>query len=674
MPSDPKNKLTKAPVFWLLALLLVLAPYQIGLFFQREWLYNQIFIALLLVLALTTRRKNLGLFGSPLDFAGLGLLLAYIAGALSAVNARTAVGEALKLASFLAVYWIFAYGGWSRRDFRALIQLLFWGGFGVAGVGLLAALGVSDFNGAYVDGRIYSTFQYANTLAAFLGIVIFFGVYFWSETKSWLRVLYPAALYPVVVCLISTGSRGGIGVFILTTPLLLWVLPGAKRRGQAKRLLYSFVFGAAGAVLLLKYLAEQNTAGAWVVLIGGLLAAAALPELVGRLAKAQKKYVLTGAVAVLVVLSLVYGLKASGDNPLTRLRSASLKVHEFQERLTYYQDGLALAAKRPVLGYGGGGWALYPRYQEYPYKVSDPHSQPVKVAVESGFLGLTFYIAWWVFLSLAALRKIRQGDTLTAVVFAALLILALHSLIDFDLSFGAMGLLQWSAAGIIISGEHPFDCRRRDWAKYPVFAAALIIAAFLAFSGVSFLQAVEQEGWSKFYLRQGQITKALDSLEEARKWDPFSAGFPSTEAELYSTVPEVKDFGKARKALEAALRLDGTDPNIKDLGGRTLAAQGELKQAAALAEEALSFRSLDPKAYLSQARFYEALAAQALEQGKRDEAREFLLQGAQQASRFEQRMARIPRRASELWVGEKPKTPPELVQESEKLAQAASRV
>lgn len=673
MPSDQKPKLTKAPVFWLLVLLLLAAPYQTGLFFQREWLYTQVFVALLLVLAVFTRRKNLRFFSHWLDFAAVGLLAAYLAGAARAVDARSAVAELLKLFSFLAVYWLTAYGGWSRRDLKVLLTFLFWGGCGIALLGVLTALGIYQISGGYVEGRIYSTFQYPNTLAAFLGFMLFLGVFLWREGKSRWRLVYLPGLYVIVVCLIGTGSRGGLGVLILVLPLLFLILPPGARKDFFYRLLLAFGLGLPAAAGFLRYLGNSNSA-AWIVLAGGLVLAGlagGLPEWLQRLQLRQLLW--PGVICVLLAAGLLFVFRTGGLNPLARLETASLQLHTFQERLTYYKDAIGMVSQSPVFGFGGGGWALYPRYQSYPYWVSDPHSQLVKVAVESGLLGLAFYLAWWLLLGRAAWRRSRQGDEVSAVVFAGLLLIAVHSLIDFDLSFGAMGFLVWCSAGVIMAGELK---ARVGWNRAGYVTAAVLVlagAVGLAAVSISFLQAVEYEGWAEFYLQQGQVVPALQQLELARARDPLSSGYPAKEAELYFNSPEAKDLAKARDLILISLRLDSADPDIKGLAGSILAANGELKQAAALAEDRLSFQTLHGEPYLELGKFYQSLAAAAEGQGQKELAKYFLLQGSGLAGRFQARLDRVPARAAALWVGGKPEAPAELRQKCAELAAQAEK-
>ncbi len=675
MPSDQNPKLTKAAVFWLLALLLLAAPYQTGLFFQREWLYTQVFVALLLVLAVFTRLKKLCFFSCRLDFAALGLLTAYLAGAARAVDARSAVAEVLKLISFLAVYWLTAYGGWSRRDLKVLLSFIFWGGFGVALLGVFTALGIYQAAGGYVAGRIYSTFQYPNTLAAFLGFMLLLGVFLWRESKARWRLLYLPALYVIVLCLIGTGSRGGLGALILALPWLFWILPPEVRKDYFYRLLFAFGLGIPAAAGFLQYLGSSNSTAAWIVSAGGLVLAGLAGGLPERLQRLEIRQLLwPGALGVLLAASLVLAFRPGTLNPLSRLGTASLQLHTFQERLTYYRDALKMVSLSPVAGYGGGGWALYPRYQSYPYWVSDPHSQLVKAAVESGLPGLAFYLAWWLSVGRAAWRRARQGDGMSAVLFSGLLLIAVHSLIDFDLSFGAMGFLVWCSAGVVAARDLEY---KAGWNRAGYLTAAVLLLAGalgLAAVSISFLQAAEYEGRAESYLQRGQAAQALQQLELARVRDPLSSGYPAKEAELYFDSPGVRDLAKARDFILISLRLDSADLNIKGLASRILAANGELKQAAALAEDRLSFQTLHGESYLELAKFYQSLASAAEGQGQRELAKYFLLQGSGLAGRLQSRLDKVPDRAAALWVGGKPAVPAELTQKSTELAALASKI
>ncbi|HWJ02212.1 MAG TPA: O-antigen ligase family protein [Verrucomicrobiae bacterium] len=652
-------------------MLLAYVPYAKGLFFQQEWYYVHIFSACLVILALVLRSKHLGFFHRKLDLLVIGFVLTYLVSAPTAVNAKAAMTEAMKQVNFLAVYWLVLYGGWKDRDISFLPVALFWSGAGVAALGLTSALGIYELQGGYVESRIYSTLQYPNTLAAYLGCLVFFGIHLWSESRSWLRRFYLPALYLMTVCLIGTGSRGGIGVFVILIPAFLWLVPQKFRKDYGFRLFTSFGLGVVFAPVILRLMEKQNMTQAGIALVVGLVLSFCLESLPLRLVTVSRKHLIIVTLIAIALLGTGYIITAGGENPLSRLRTISLKASEFRTRLSYYQDGLEMTLERPLTGYGGGGWSLYSRYQEYPYFVSDPDNQLIKVAVETGALGVAFYIALWIGLAITVWRVRRTGRVKEVAIFSGLSVIGLHSLIDFDLSYGAMGLLFWVGAALLQFKQRPTGLQFKMKQRVLTALCAGGIALWLGVMSVSLLQAIEQEGWGKFYLERSRNAEGFARLEQAEKMDPFDARFSLTRAEVYYAA---QDLTAARSEVDHALKLDSTNAAARGLASKIYLASGQLTEAQALAEDQLAFHPVEGNAYLETAQFYAGLADKALQQGEKAKAKQYLLQGAKLAERLQKKLDEIPEWEAPLWIEGKQPVPAELIKKSQELEQRASKL
>lgn len=103
----------------------------------------------------------------------------------------------------------------------------------------------------------------------------------------------------------------------------------------------------------------------------------------------------------------------------------------------------------------------FPAVQHFPYWTADPHSSFIHILLNQGFLGIVS-VGIWGSLSLAKAWKIwgrnkQHISSLTELeeakaqlkVSSALVFLALHSLVDADFSFGALGILFWLLFGIL---------------------------------------------------------------------------------------------------------------------------------------------------------------------------------------------------------------------------------
>jgi len=150
----------------------------------------------------------------------------------------------------------------------------------------------------------------------------------------------------------------------------------------------------------------------------------------------------------------------SPEQWLKRMEDVNLETSSAAQRLQYFRDSLKLVGRRPVLGWGGGGWgALYGSCQPYYYVASETHNHYLQLAVETGLLGLAAFLALWVifFLAVAAARRAApEADRpLVAGLGGAGVSFAIHSGLDFNLSYMGVFLLLWTlwAAAASMAGE-----------------------------------------------------------------------------------------------------------------------------------------------------------------------------------------------------------------------------
>lgn len=116
-----------------------------------------------------------------------------------------------------------------ERDAENIIKIIYVSALGVALTGLAVATGIVDIKDGFKSGRIYSTLQYPNTLAAYLGGVLFLGAYLWHRALDkckeargtvhdslWLKLdrfnlwsyLYACGNFIMLAVLFGTKSRG----------------------------------------------------------------------------------------------------------------------------------------------------------------------------------------------------------------------------------------------------------------------------------------------------------------------------------------------------------------------------------------------------------------------------------------------------------------------------------
>jgi tetratricopeptide (TPR) repeat protein len=300
----------------------------------------------------------------------------------------------------------------SRR--RLIALLVYWTGvvYSASGMVLFA---VRNSGGAVLEtiartlrvadlGRLSIGFGYANTLAAFLLVPISIGIGLAIDAHLLSRrIAIAVGILVMVSALLMTSSRGGflvLGVVALGAPLLM-----ARASQDARATHKALVKWYMGLTLLVG-----------VVLAIPPLRQASIGPLLARLGTIWEE-----------------------------LRASSALESSLRGRLTMSLDAVRYARAYPLFGSGAGTYfSVYTRFRTGMFFSSDPHSILLKVATETGIVGLGVFV----FLVVSILRKAliaafrRQDDGFLSIgILIGCAALVLHACIDWDFAFFGLPVL-----------------------------------------------------------------------------------------------------------------------------------------------------------------------------------------------------------------------------------------
>ena len=139
-------------IFWLLFPLILIPPFNRGLFFDEELLIAHMYTAVVAGLYFFLRKDRLTLSRNIMDYAGPGLILAYFISTFVALNLRDAVGEVLKLTNYVLLYWLVAYVSRDIKDLQKILPGFSWPGWGWPWPGWARRMGLSTLTGLLSAG------------------------------------------------------------------------------------------------------------------------------------------------------------------------------------------------------------------------------------------------------------------------------------------------------------------------------------------------------------------------------------------------------------------------------------------------------------------------------------------------------------------------------------------
>ncbi|MCY7483588.1 O-antigen ligase family protein [Paenibacillus alvei] len=368
-------------------------------------------------------------YGTQMQFIRNAMLLAWIVLLAIVLNRggnqakRNITGILLFVGFLISISALSMLYGWVPNE----------SGVMVSGNSELSALGF----------RLGGIVQYPNTLGVLAGA---FALYHLNETayialqarasvngltrrsfKQWLIIAVP--LVPHLAVLGLSESRGSWIVFSIVWAVGIW-------RAQGHRIAYVLTFLWFGAW---SFAAASWSASIWQSGKGWL----PLPLLVAWIAsimlfggvllyRSRIRWLQSGLFAAIMLLLLLcssYLLPTGASSRITDHYATA------GARTMFYKDALVLWREHPWFGSGGDAWRQqFSRIQSQPYVGKEVHSSLLDMLLDVGLVWTLAVVSLLIAAWIMVWRRHAGWGMAAAMVLA-------HSLLDFDMAYGLVGLL-----------------------------------------------------------------------------------------------------------------------------------------------------------------------------------------------------------------------------------------
>lgn len=630
-----------------LSMMLLWSAWSKGLYFSDEYIIVNILMGtIFLLLNLTAFRNGLNKF-NLLDSTVIFIGLTYTFSILYAINTSASIYESLKVWSYIVLYFIIS------RLSKDVVRIFL---IGIVGVGALISIyGILTVPGWINDpsswdraqGILSSRLQYHNAFASFLFAPMILGAYLSFRSSSVLHgIALSSSLFIILIGIAGSQSRGAYLVFLAVIVAFLVI-----EKGSISRILALILNIFLSIIVWNLYNSGVNSGSIAMpiislvlgVLLASILhiASIKLSQLRFRVNKGILAFALVG-VLVLVVI----GVALYGGTVYQRILSISLQDHNVEERFVMYWDALKMFLAQPI-GYGGGSWeSMYHAFQSYLYYSNETHSIIFKILVEVGIFGIialcliTYEISREV---VRDLRDKRNNEHLKYAILISILAIGSHSLIDFNLSLGAISLIFWGLLGAyrsftlsgaeVAEGNDPRTKRGSSVEvigfvykvqKWILVAGGLylIIASFVVLTSENLSQAAAQE------FRKNNLSVALAKYEKAISWFPYDWAY-------WTDISQVKmDIGLAKKdkkieqdALESikhAVDLNSYEPKVQIVNALLLARSERYDEAYKTAKGMQDLSPYQTISYEQSAKYGIQYAISLIEKGDNNTSRQVL--------------------------------------------------
>ena len=263
------------------------------------------------------------------------------------------------------------------------------------------------------------------------------------------------------------------------------------------------------------------------------------------------------------------------------------------------KDGIKIFKDYPLIGAGGGAWKnLYRKYQSYPYNTTEVHNFYVQYAVEVGILGLAILFIVLIQLFIGFIKSIKNKSNYLTVYLAVMLLL-IHSFIDFNLSLPAVTFILWMLIGILNNDNNIKQITLPQ--KKTACIGFIIISIFILITSSSIYYGMNLGDKASKMVNE-DIDTAIPLYQKAMKFDKYNNAYRADYAQIMSSkLNETKDVNYFNNMMEQIEKIRKTEPHNYKYASvilNLLLSNGQLDKAVALANDRVKDEPMVPESYI----------------------------------------------------------------------------
>lgn len=137
---------------------------------------------------------------------------------------------------------------------------------------------------------------------------------------------------------------------------------------------------------------------------------------------------------------------------VSKIFTSGVLSRNLEERLIFLKCAIIGGIDNNLLGIGGGGWQyIHSKYQDYNSSITEIHSYIGQLFVEFGGLGLIAYLGIVISLIIKCIKHIKNNGKKITGLMCAILVVVLHSILDFEMSYFLVMLITYMLIAILTS-------------------------------------------------------------------------------------------------------------------------------------------------------------------------------------------------------------------------------
>jgi len=603
------TSITEKLSFFLVLFVVILSPYYRGIYpdYYKLPFLTLIFLAFLIHLLVRIKKKE-SLF--QLNMPEMLFFLLAVVYLVTIIVASSGYSSIITFISYIAwafLFWLM-FELFQKKSLKMfLIQIM------VGSAGVLSLLGIFDafhliperfqnflgmsFWGLYFSGRLATTFQYQNTSASFFAACLFLGILIYLQEKIlWKKLINGVLLYLIFFGFLFAFSRGANLVFLITLPFLFILI-------RKKVYIISVILTLSSLFLpfiflqieLDRYLSQALPFHFLIMFLIGLgsfffLSFLFLPgQQISLINKINKKPLFFLILLIILGIESYFVFFVQFDTKNFTFirgfgekgRDISFETKNVILRFTFYRDALKMIQKKPLLGWGGGGWATrYFSFQSHTYYTKFPHSFYLNTLVESGVLGLASLL----FLLFYSLRICvihcyqDQFNSINPFIGAGVFFIFLHSSIDLNFAMGAYQVFAWTLLALLLNSYSLQKLKLSIPLIIPFFIALLFFVISIFYGNAEYYYQIGNE-----YRADNDFVHSAQAWEATVRLNPWHDNafhqLSNLSSEFYLQTKKEEFLQLALKKNQKALNIEPNNYEYYRHRADLFLLKGELDEA-----------------------------------------------------------------------------------------------
>lgn len=609
-------------IFIVMTILFIVTPYQKGLYFM-DGFYSIALIILALFLLLFLRLilfKEVNLIKK--GYIVVLLPLSYLLSIPFAESPAGAWDSLIRWTTY-AAFFLLLYWSSLQTNIKKWLPVIFQVTGGMIALHMIfIKMGWFTFHNGVIAGRFAGVFQYPNTFGMVMALFFLYALTMATKEKISYRItVFYAFLLPLYfICFLLSYSRGMLLILPIVWLIGFFLLPIKE---QVEYMVFTLI-STLLAFLLFGLMTASDSIQIFYLLGTVILSTAlivsskyVLNEKVFNLPKLQTLFTKKAIRFVLPMLLILVGvagfldLKNEGliyqalpEQLQERVNSISVSTATAKERGLFVEDAFGMSKESPLIGLGGEAWAsVYKSYQQTPYISNKIHNGYLEWLVDTGWIGLGLFIIVFSYFFYHIISAVfRNEDTSHYVaIILSLLIVFIHSLIDFNFSYGTVWLLVfWLLVMGISSNLKKPATNRKVLQQLPMISLVLLtgIVSVSLFYSFTFMQATQDFNKAK---HTNSLSKSKEFVESAVRKNPYQLTYRYELSDIYLHL--IKNYEDAEIKKELHSLIDKTislEPQNSSVWLKAAALSSQLsdeEKAIHYGDEALKYDYFNAKLY-----------------------------------------------------------------------------